>query len=223
MAETEIRICNKHGETEFVKESNNKWRCKKCRAEAVQKRREVLKRKAVDYLGGKCCICGYNNYIGSLDFHHINPSEKDFGISESGITRSWEDIKKELDKCILVCANHHREIHGGLIDIHNYIINKQIVDKEEVKTSQSNTCKKCGKTIDKYSTYCNECAGIVRRKVEWPNREELKQLIRIKSFSEIGRDYGVEGNSVKKWCKSYSLPTLKSEINKISDEDWTNI
>lgn len=50
----------------------------------------------------------------------------------------------------------------------------------------------------------------------------MKQLIRIKSFSEIGRDYGVDGNSVKKWCKSYSLPTLKSEINKISDEDWAN-
>ena len=110
-----------------------------------------------------------------------------------------------------------------MIDIHNYIINKQVVDKEEIKTSQFNICKNCGKIIDKYSTYCNECIGIVRRKVEWPSREVLKQLIRTKSFSEIGRDYGVDGNSVKKWCKSYSLPALKSEINKFSDEEWDKI
>jgi predicted HNH restriction endonuclease len=52
-----------------------------------------------------------------LDFHHVDSTKKEFGIGNSGYTRSWEKVKKELDKCILVCANCHREIHEGLIKI----------------------------------------------------------------------------------------------------------
>lgn len=66
---------------------------------------------AVDYKGGNCSICGYANCIGSLQFHHLDPSEKDFNISHDGHTKSWDKIKTELDKCILVCANCHGELH----------------------------------------------------------------------------------------------------------------
>lgn len=72
----------------------------------------MLKVKAIEYKGGACQKCGYNKYIGALEFHHLDPAQKDFGISEKGHTRSWEKIKNELDKCILVCANCHREIHS---------------------------------------------------------------------------------------------------------------
>ena len=68
---------------------------------------------AVTYKGGKCEKCGYNKCIAALDFHHLNPLEKDFSIGNKGYTRSWENIKKEIDKCILVCANCHREIHSN--------------------------------------------------------------------------------------------------------------
>ena len=57
-------------------------------SEAVQKRREILKLKAIKYKGGKCCICGYNNCVNALEFHHVNPNEKDFGIAKDGYTRS---------------------------------------------------------------------------------------------------------------------------------------
>lgn len=77
--------------------------------------RKRMKVKMVEYKGGKCQICGYDKCIEALDFHHINPKEKDFSIS--GGTRSFETLKPELDKCILVCANCHREIHAGLIKI----------------------------------------------------------------------------------------------------------
>ena len=59
----------------------------------------------------KCEICGYDRCITALEFHHLNRGEKDFSISESTYSRSMEDLKKEVDKCILVCANCHREIH----------------------------------------------------------------------------------------------------------------
>lgn len=75
------------------------------------RRRYKIKRMAADYLGGACKLCGYNNYIGSLEFHHRNPKEKDFSIHSS---LSWEKILCELDKCDLLCANCHREQHERL-------------------------------------------------------------------------------------------------------------
>lgn len=84
---------------------------------AVTKRRRKLKDLAIQYKGGKCIFCGYSRCNGALDFHHINESEKLFGLSVRGLTRSWEKIKDELGKCVLVCANCHREIHAGVIQI----------------------------------------------------------------------------------------------------------
>lgn len=81
---------------------------------AVAKRRRTLKQKAVEYKGGRCVCCGYDNHVGVLDFHHLDPSTKSFGIGAKGYTRSWERIVQELDKCILVCANCHREIELGV-------------------------------------------------------------------------------------------------------------
>ncbi len=69
-----------------------------------------LKKKCVEYKGGKCRNCGYNKCLGAFHFHHTNPKEKDFSISGSH-TRKWDIIKEELDKCILLCANCHAEEH----------------------------------------------------------------------------------------------------------------
>jgi len=80
----------------------------------VQKRRKKIKEMSVIYLGGECNMCGYNKCNEALEFHHIDPEQKEFGISASGITRSWEKVKKELDKCLLVCSNCHREIHAEI-------------------------------------------------------------------------------------------------------------
>ena len=59
-------------------------------------------------------MCSYSKYPGALDLHHLDSREKDFGIGDKGYTRSWEKVKTELDKCILVCANCHREIEAGI-------------------------------------------------------------------------------------------------------------
>jgi len=75
-----------------------------------------LKRKAVEYKGGKCYICNYNKYVGALDFHHSNPDEKDFAISDLR-TYSWEKVRNELDKCICLCSNCHREVHAEITQI----------------------------------------------------------------------------------------------------------
>ena len=78
---------------------------------AVAKRRKRLKEMAVEYKGGKCMFCSYSKCIDALDFHHVDEDEKSFGLAKDGLTRSWKKIRKELDKCVMVCANCHRELH----------------------------------------------------------------------------------------------------------------
>lgn len=72
---------------------------------------------AREHLGGKCMLCGYSRCLEALDFHHRDPKKKDFGLSEGGITRSWEKTKKEIEKCALICANCHREVHAGITQL----------------------------------------------------------------------------------------------------------
>jgi len=79
-------------------------------SEKVARRRKKIKELAVAYKGGKCEICGYNRCIAALEFHHKDPTQKEFGIASKGYTRSWERVKAELDKCQLVCSNCHREL-----------------------------------------------------------------------------------------------------------------
>ena len=67
----------------------------------------------IAYKGGKCERCGYDKSSRALEFHHLNPSEKDFGISKV-LTRSIQSLKEEVDKCILLCSNCHAEIHDEL-------------------------------------------------------------------------------------------------------------
>lgn len=77
----------------------------------VAKRRRKIKQKAIEYKGGCCQRCGYNKCVGALEFHHLDSNKKDFSVSQRGYSTAWEKVKLELDKCILVCSNCHREIH----------------------------------------------------------------------------------------------------------------
>lgn len=89
--------------------------CYECIPDQIQSAgsfyRKTAKKWALDYKNNKCECCGYNKCSEALEFHHLNPNEKDFIISECE-KLDWGKIKNELDKCILVCANCHREIHA---------------------------------------------------------------------------------------------------------------
>lgn len=82
-------------------------------------------------------------------------------------------------------------------------------------------CIECGNPVYKKGTRCISCAILASRLVKnRPSKEELKRLIREKSFVEIGRMYNVSDNAIRKWCDNYNLPRKKSEIKKYSDEEW---
>lgn len=77
--------------------------------------RQRTKLRAIAYKGGCCQICGYNKSVRALQFHHLIPDEKDFNISRA--SKSWQLIRKEIDKCFLLCSNCHAEVHEGILDL----------------------------------------------------------------------------------------------------------
>ena len=91
----------------------------------------------------------------------------------------------------------------------------------QYKGKQKNfKCIECGEPVSKENSLCLLCFNKSRRKTERPEREILKQLIREKPFTEIGKEFGVTDNAIRKWCDSYSLPRKKTEINKYTQEEW---
>jgi len=84
---------------------------------AVTKRRIKLRQMAADYKGGQCIICKYKKCKRALVFHHVDPKKKSFGISARGLTKSWDKVRKELDKCVLLCSNCHMEVHDGITQL----------------------------------------------------------------------------------------------------------
>jgi hypothetical protein len=88
--------------------------CKDCNKQNVIDRKRQFKLKCLEYKSSQCSKCGYNKCPAALEFHHLDPSTKDFIPSHYSNT-SWDKNKdkvmKELDKCIVLCANCHREEH----------------------------------------------------------------------------------------------------------------
>lgn len=84
-------------------------------AQAVTIKRRAIKKALIEYKGGRCERCGYDKCMRALEFHHLDPSEKDFGISKN-LCKSMEKQKAEVDKCILLCSNCHAEVHQELYE-----------------------------------------------------------------------------------------------------------
>ena len=81
-------------------------KCNSCMSNAHRRGRKL---RAIEYKGGKCEMCGYSRCVGSLVFHHKDPAHKTFQVSFG--TFSWERVRAEIDKCLLLCANCHGEVH----------------------------------------------------------------------------------------------------------------
>lgn len=109
-----VSRCKHHGETGFVREGRGYYRCKRCRIERVSQRRRQIKRKLVEEAGGKCLICGYDRCQQVLQFHHLDPTTKEFHLGQNGVTRSLARSRVEAKKCVLLCANCHGEVEAGI-------------------------------------------------------------------------------------------------------------
>lgn len=111
------RCSTEKSSSEFYKRRNGKDfspYCTRCSLDEVRERQNLFKKQCVTYKGGKCELCDYSKCFAALDFHHKDPKQKKFGIANAKLTSFNERVKRELDKCILLCANCHRETHYNL-------------------------------------------------------------------------------------------------------------
>lgn len=175
--------------------------------------RQKLKEKLVNYKGGKCEICGYDKCIAALDFHHLNPEEKEFGIT-NGKVIPFELAKKEADKCILVCSNCHREIH------YNLCLEKQKQEKEkEIKiyTEIMNNRDKYPAYRFKDSYKILKNTNIINDIKEGKPRKEIleKYHVNNKTFNKFLHENGIEYSNKK---KVENKPT-KEELLKLLENN----
>ena len=85
--------------------------------EAKRVKREAFKEQVLSFFGRKCQICGYDKHPNVLEVHHVDKSKKTISIGEYGRYKPWKEVEEELQECVLLCANCHREVHAGLVEI----------------------------------------------------------------------------------------------------------
>lgn len=174
----------------------------KCNSCSVGLRRYKNKERNVAYKGGKCERCGYCKSVWALDFHHIDPVTKNFNLG-SAFSRSWEVIKAELDKCILLCANCHREEH------HSQSTQTEVSKFWEPRKPSIATavCKTCGGKKGKqlHVEVCAKCAMTAREKIQWPSMEELQKLVWEMATVQLAKQLGVSDKAIEKRCKKLGV------------------
>ena len=109
-------ICPRHGATTFVRTPTGTV-CGRCRSDAVTEWRRRAKRILIEEAGGRCILCGYDRCVAALQFHHVDPAQKSFGLGSRGLARSIDKLRAEAKKCVLVCANCHAEVEAGLTEL----------------------------------------------------------------------------------------------------------
>lgn len=142
---------------------------------------------------------------------NVNQATQYIGCAKGGA--NWIRIKAIKNKFGIIQED----------DINESTLSESVI-RISKKEQEVKLCKKCGKPLSSNrSKICQLCAHENQRRCEWPTREELKQKIRTSSFLQIGKEYNVSDNAVRKWCKYYSLPFKVKEIKKYTDEEWENI
>jgi hypothetical protein len=188
---------------EFHKKTNDYYHsyCKTCLYKLQKERWKDRKQKALELMGGKCNSCGYNKNYAALEFHHLDPKEKEFDFKKLRQCK-WDTIINELKKCVMLCSNCHREAHHPEAFIKEVVANNCLQEKTIKSTG---LCPQC-KTETFGTKYCSTiCSADAKRKVARPNREELAELLKSTSYFKIGQKYGVSDNAIRKWAKCYGI------------------
>lgn len=171
-------------------------------SESVKKWRRATKERIVASMGGKCQICGYNKCQEALEIHHINPNEKEFQIGRIIANPiSWDRIVIELRKCIMLCANCHREVHNEHVKIPDSYQGFSEVFVNYKDPVENDECPCCGKPKNIKNKFCSlSCAGKNRGKIDWKS-VDLSSLVQQNGYEGTGRLLGVTGAAVKKQYK----------------------
>lgn len=142
---------------------------------------------------------------------------------------------KNYDRCYELIYKYN--ISNLLIDEKENNENKSQKPIQKLKLAKKNKrqvfrpkmtsfCQRCGKPLASHNStvrYCPECSYFLRRRCEWPTREQLKQEIFTTPFLQLSKKYGVSNVAICKWCKNYGLPYKHNEIKSYTPEEWEKI
>ena len=156
-----------------------------------------IKTALVAAFGKKCQLCGQEYPQSVFEFHHLDPSQKKFGLSSGSTTHAKSAYAEEAKKCVMLCANCHRMIEHEDIDGSNL---KNNFNEEIYYSVLEKLTRKHTKEFKKET----------RIK---PDKEQLlKDLIELNgNFTAVGRKYNYSANAVVKWCKKFDIPYHSSD------------
>lgn len=169
---------------------------------------------------------GYNTTLGGNASRHID-KVKIIGIITD--LETTDMTHREIAEKWSISTEMVQGINTGRYWKHDrdYPIQNRTKILAKQRQIAKSTCCDCGKPISKGALRCRNCDTAYRKQTNsskmTATREELKDLIRHKSFLEIGRMYGITDNAIRKWCVKYDLPRTKTEIKSYSEEEWANI
>lgn len=179
-------------------------------SENVKAWRKRTKERLVKAFGSSCGICGYNKCVKALDFHHLDPDQKDFSFGKVRANiKSWDKIVVEARKCVMLCANCHREVHADIIDIpedirrfdENFATYKALPRGANLRPKEVvlSPCLVCGTMCER--KYCSTiCASKARQKVDWDN-VDLVALKKTMNNVQIAKQLGVSETMIRKRLK----------------------
>lgn len=183
---------------------------------AVKAWRHRTKLRMVESMGGSCAVCGYNKCVEALELHHIDPLEKEFGFGKiMSNPIAWYRIVEEIRKCVLLCSNHHREIHSGIISLpgKHATFNEDFLQYKNY-SDLNGKCFICGKETSSSNITCSkECAAKRSRTVEW-DKIDLKAMLESNmTLSQIADKFNISPSAVSKRIRKFS-PELSNMINR---------
>ena len=211
----------------------------------TSERQELIQKR-----GNKCECCGLTEWLGQpihLEVHHIDGNRQNDNLNNLQIlchnchsytNNHSKNIYRHFitDEELVTYLQNAKTIHQALLNANlstagaNYTRAKKLIQQYDLThlykllpDENMSYCIDCGAPITSGATRCPRCKAKAQRVVERPTRVELKDLIRHQTFVSIGKQFGVSGNAIVKWCRTYELPSTKREINQYSDEEWNSI
>lgn len=186
----------------------------------INRRKAITRNLMFTSMGGKCSICLYDTCTQALEFHHLDPNEKDFTISYIWKSNSWNKIVNELRKCIMVCGCCHREIHAGITQIPTDVtrFNEQYAVYDYEPECEEDRCPVCSKSV-RYGKYCSmSCSSkhtYIQTKILKYTDEQIYELyLRHGKYTVVGKIIGLcadqTSTRIKKYKEANNIPIHSS-------------
>jgi hypothetical protein len=177
-------------------------------SEQVKSWRKRTKERLVQAFGGKCAACGYNKCVDALQFHHLDPTQKDFTMgSVRASIKSWASIVEEARKCIMLCANCHSEVHAGIIKSTEHIkFDESFAEYRKTSFGNQNKCPVCTNLKPSNQKTCSRsCASNFKLpRFNW-DAHDLASLIQGRSILSVANQLGISDSAVSKRLRKLGL------------------